>query len=259
MWSPILIRMTHAAGTGAALITGASRGLGAVIARRLAADGHPIAVNCRTGTEAARDLVADIRASGGTAEAFPADVTDETAVTDLVGDVTARLGPVATLVVNATGPQPEQDPAEVTWQAHLDQLTFFVKSPTLLMQAVLPAMRDRGGGRIIQIGSDVLERALPEMSAYVAAKAAQHSLTECWARALGPYGITVNTVAPGWIPVERHARASPASLAAYSADVPLGRMGRPQDVAAAVSFLASPEAAFITGERIKINGGHTLG
>ncbi|MGP3974029.1 SDR family NAD(P)-dependent oxidoreductase [Streptomyces sp. 8N114] len=104
----------------------------------------------------------------------------------------------------------------------------------------------------------MLERSLPRMSAYVAAKAAQHSLTECWARALGPYGITMNTVAPGWIPVERHAGASPESLAAYVADVPLRRMGRTEDVAAAVAFLASPAADFVTGERIKINGGHTL-
>lgn len=250
--------MTRAASTGTALVTGASRGLGAVIARRLAADGHPVAVNYRTGAEEARGVVANIRAAGGTAEAFAADVTDEAAVTDLVAAVTDRLGPVTTLVVNATGPQPEQDPTAVTWQAHIDQLAFFVKSPTLLMQAVLPAMRERGGGRIIQIGSDVLERALPEMSPYVAAKAAQHSLTECWARALGPYGITVNTVAPGWIPVERHSEVSPESIAAYTADVPLRRMGAPEDIAAAVAFLTSPEAAFVTGERIKINGGHTL-
>ncbi|MBO8198385.1 SDR family oxidoreductase [Streptomyces smyrnaeus] len=251
--------MTPTTATGTALVTGASRGLGAVIARRLAADGHPVAVGHRSGTEAARRVVADIRASGGTAHAFAADVTDEAAVTDLVADVTARLGPVTTLVVNATGPQPELDPAQVTWDDHLAQLTFFVKSPTLLMQAVLPTMRERGGGRIVQIGSDVLERVLPAMSAYTAAKAAQHSLTECWARALGPYGITVNTVAPGWIPVERHAGASRESLAAYTSDVPLGRMGRPEDVAAAVAFLASPEAAFVTGERVKVNGGHTLG
>ncbi len=229
------------------------------MARLLAADGHAVAVCYRTGADAARAVVADIRASGGTAEEFAADVTDEAAVTALVADVADRLGPVTTLVINATGPQPEQDPAAVTWQDHLDQLTYFVKSPTLLMRAVLPGMRAAGGGRIVQIGSDVLERSLPRMSAYVAAKAAQHSLTECWAQALGPDGITVNTVAPGWIPVERHADTAPESLASYAADVPLGRMGRPDDVAAAVAFLASSAAGFITGERVKVNGGHTLG
>ncbi|MEB3964366.1 SDR family oxidoreductase [Streptomyces kunmingensis] len=251
--------MTREITPGTAVVTGASRGLGAVIARRLASDGHPVAVVYRSGADAARAVVADIRAAGGTAEAFGADVTDEGAVTELVTDVTARLGPVTTLVVNATGPQPERDPAAVTWQDHLDQLTFFVKSPTLLMQAVLPGMRERGGGRIVQIGSDVIERVLPEMSAYTAAKAAQHSLTECWARALGPDGITVNTVAPGWIPVERHADVPSAARAAYAADVPLRRMGDPEDVAAAVAYLASAEAAFVTGERIRVNGGHALG
>ncbi|MGY0020842.1 SDR family NAD(P)-dependent oxidoreductase [Streptomyces sp. cg35] len=251
--------MTGVAATGTALVTGASRGLGAVIARRLAADGHPVAVVYRSGAEAARAVAADIRAAGGTAQDFAADVTDEAAVTELVGGVTARLGPVATLVVNATGPQPALDPTAVTWDDHLAQLAFFVKSPTLLMRAVLPAMRERGGGRIVQIGSDVTERVLPEMSAYAAAKAAQHSLTESWARALGPDGITVNTVAPGWIPVERHAGASAASLAAYAADVPLRRTGTPEDVAAAVAYLASPDGAFVTGERIRINGGYTLG
>jgi 3-oxoacyl-[acyl-carrier protein] reductase len=252
--------MTSAAThSGTALVTGASRGLGAVIARRLAADGHPVAVSYRSDADGAAAVADGIRAAGGRAEAFAADVTDADGVAALVADVTRRLGPVTTLVVNATGPQPEQDPTRVTWQEHLDQLVYFVKSPTLLMQAVLPGMRERGGGRIVQIGSDVLERALPGMSAYVAAKAAQHSLTECWAQALGPYGITVNTVAPGWIPVERHAGTTAESLASYTADVPLGRMGRPEDVAEAVAFLASPAAAFVTGERLKVNGGHTLG
>ncbi|MFC7831075.1 SDR family NAD(P)-dependent oxidoreductase [Streptomyces sp. NPDC057375] len=244
---------------GTALVTGASRGLGAVIAKRLAVEGHAVAVAYRSGTEAARGVVADIRSAGGTAEAFSADVTDESAVAELTASVSSRLGPVGILVVNATGPQPELDLEAVTWDDHLAQLAFFVKSPTLLMQAVVPTMREHGEGRIVQIGSDVLERTLPHMSAYTAAKAAQHSLTRCWARALGPFGITVNTVAPGWIPVERHAGADPESLAAYTSDVPLGRMGRPEDVAEAVAFLASPRAAFVTGERIKINGGHTLG
>jgi NAD(P)-dependent dehydrogenase (short-subunit alcohol dehydrogenase family) len=112
-----------------ALVTGASRGLGAVIARRLAADGRAVAVNDWPGIDEARRISDDIRAEGGEAEAFAADVTDETAVNDLVDRVTARLGPVEVLVVNATGPQPVVAIEDLTWQAHLDQLSYFVKSP----------------------------------------------------------------------------------------------------------------------------------
>ncbi|WP_433461771.1 SDR family NAD(P)-dependent oxidoreductase [Spirillospora sp. CA-128828] len=192
---------------GVALVTGASRGLGAVIARRLAADGLAVAVGFRSGADQARRVVEDIRAAGGRAEAFSADVTEEAAVADLIAQVTDRLGAVTVLVVNATGPQPVVAVEDLTWEAHLDQLRFFVKSPTLLLQAVLPGMKARGGGRVIQIGSDIFERALPGMSAYVAAKGAQIGLTRTWARELGPSGITVNLVAPGWIPVERQMSA----------------------------------------------------
>jgi NAD(P)-dependent dehydrogenase (short-subunit alcohol dehydrogenase family) len=169
-----------------------------------------------------------------------------------------RLGAVTVLVVNATGPQPMVAVEDLTWEAHLDQLRFFVKSPTLLLQAVLPGVKARGGGRVIQIGSDIFERALPGMSAYVAAKGAQIGLTRTWARELGPSGITVNLIAPGWIPVERHADVCADDLSVYRADVPLGRMGTPHDIAATVSFLASDAAAFNTGERITVNGGHVI-
>jgi len=243
---------------GSALVTGASRGLGAHIARRLALDGWPVAVNYLPDREDAERVVADIVAAGGVAAAFRADVTDEADVAALVAAAGAALGPIQVLVPNATGPQPIIDAVEVTWQDHLDQLLFFVKSPTLLMQAAVPGMIARGGGRIIQIGSDAFERSLPGMSAYSAAKGAQISLTRTWARELGPLGITVNVVAPGWIPVERHAAVSPEAHAAYRADVPLGRMGTPAEIASVVAFLASDGARFITGERITINGGHTI-
>ena len=157
---------------GAALVSGASRGLGAVIARRLAADGWPVAVNYRSELE--RDevghVVEDILARSGTAEAFAADITDEAAAAGLVSRATDQLGSIEVLVVNATGPQPVVPLEELSWQDHLDQLLFFVKSPTLLVQAVLPGMKERGRGRIVQIGSDIFERAVPGMSAYVAAK-----------------------------------------------------------------------------------------
>ncbi|GAA4212304.1 SDR family oxidoreductase [Actinocatenispora rupis] len=243
---------------GVALVTGASRGLGATIARRLAADGWPVAVNYRSGADLADGVVADIRRASGTAEAFAADVTDEASVADLMDRVTDRLGPVTVLVANATGPQPAVPVESLDWQDHLDQLRFFVKSPTLLVRAALPGMTRLGFGRVIQIGSDMFERALPGMSAYVAAKGAQLGLTRSWARELGPAGITVNLVAPGWIPVERHAGTPDEDLARYRADVPMGRLGTPDDVAAAVSYLASGEAGFVTGQRITVNGGHTI-
>lgn len=241
-----------------ALISGASRGLGAVIARQLAADGFAVAVNYTASRARATQVVEDIRSSGGTAEAFGADVTDEAAVQDLAAQVKEALGPVGVLVANATGPQPATFVDRLEWRDHLDQLEFFVKSPTLLLRAVLADMRAAGGGRVIQIGSDMFERALPGHSAYNAAKGAQLGLTRTWARELGADGITVNLVAPGWVPVERHGDLTDADLAGYVSEVPMGRIGRPADVASAVSYLASDAAGFITGQRITVNGGHNM-
>jgi 3-oxoacyl-[acyl-carrier protein] reductase len=238
-----------------ALVTGGSRGLGAHISQRLAGDGWAVAVNYRSGQAAAETVVESIREAGGVAEAFGADVVDDAAVPDLVAEVERRLGPVLAVVANATGPQPEAGIEELTWRTHLDQLEFFVKSPTLLVQAALPGMRMNGGGRVILIGSDVVDRALPRMSAYVAAKHAQVGLTKVWAKELGPDNITVNLVQPGWIPVERHAGVD---TSAYAAEVPLGRLGTPDDVSAMVAFLASGAASFVTGQQITVNGGHVL-
>ena len=163
------------------------------------------------------------------------------------------------LVLNATGPQPAAPLAEVSWREHLDQLEYFVKSPLLLGRAVLPAMRASGYGRIIQIDSEVAHRPPPGRSAYATAKNAQIGLARSWARELAPSGITVNSVAPGFIPVERHANTPPPVLAAYLASVPAGRMGIPDDIAHAVSFLASEGSGFITGQRIVVDGGRSLG
>lgn len=242
--------------TRVALVTGASRGIGAVIARRLAADGWAVAVNYRSETELAQQVVDDIHRAGGSAAAYRADVTDQAGVADLVAQVAAELGPVLAVVPNATGPQPNAFLEELTWDAYLDQFRFFVKSPTLLAQAVLPAMKMRRFGRIVLIGSDMVDRAKPGSSAYAAAKAAEAELVKIWARELGPHGITVNLVAPGWIPVERHIGAD---TSVYRADVPLGRMGTPDDIAGLVGYLASDAAGFVTAQRISVNGGHTIG
>ena len=244
--------------SGSALVTGASRGLGPHLARRLGADGWPVAVNYRSDPDGAARVVDAIQADGGRAAAFQADVTDEDQVVAMVAAIEETLGPVQAVVANATGPQPLIPAERVGWQDHLDQLVFFVKSPTLLMQATLDGMRRLGGGRFIHIGTDSFERALPGASAYNAAKGAQIGLARTWARELGRHGVTVNIVAPGWIPVERHGDINAENSGDYLTDIPLRRMGTPEEVADVVAFVASDASRFITGERITVNGGHTI-
>jgi 3-oxoacyl-[acyl-carrier protein] reductase len=241
-----------------ALVTGSSRGLGAAIARRLAGDGLAVAVNARRADGPAEDVVRDIRAAGGVAGTFAADVTDEVQVAELVTRVTDTLGPVAVLVLNATGPQPEAPLGDVAWSDHLAELDFFVRSPVLLGRAVVPGMQAQGFGRIVHIDSDTADRPPPGRSAYATAKNAQIGLMRSWAHELAPNGITVNAVAPAFIPVERHAGVPDADRRAYLAGVPAGRMGVPEDVAHAVSFFASEGAGFITGQRIVVDGGRAL-
>ncbi|MEU0536450.1 SDR family NAD(P)-dependent oxidoreductase [Amycolatopsis tolypomycina] len=244
---------------GVALVTGSSRGLGRVIARRLARDGFAVAVNGRDDDADLKTAAESILAEGGRAAAFAADVTDRRQVGELVDAVTAVLGPIGVLVVNATGPQPEAPLSSTGWPEHVAQLDFFVRSPVLLGHAVLPGMRARGHGRIVHIDSEVADRPPPGRSAYATAKSAQVGLVRAWARELAPDGITVNTVAPGFVPVERHAEVPQAVREAYLAGVPAGRLGTPEDVAAAVSFFASEESGFITGQRLLVDGGRALG
>jgi 3-oxoacyl-[acyl-carrier protein] reductase len=237
------------------LVSGASRGLGAAIARRLGAAGWAVAVSYRSDAAGAAAVVDDIRAAGGQAAAVGGDVTDEAEVARLVSAAHEQLGPVTAVVANATGPQPTAPLVDLTWRDYLDQLEFFVLSPTLLLQATLPAMRAAGGGRLVLIGTDSVDRHLPGTSAYVAAKSAQLGLVPLWATELGPDRVTVNAVSPGWIPVERHAGSD---TSAYEEQVPLGRMGVPEDVAGAVAYLLSDDASFVTGQTLTVNGGHVL-
>ena len=179
------------------LITGASRGLGAAIALEQGAVGSNVAVNYFNSSDAAEQLCQRILQTGGYAHAFKADVRSEAEIVRLVREVTDVFGGIDVLVVNATGPQPFLSIEEQTWASYLDQLEFFVKSPLLLLKQVLPGMKVRGFGRIINIGSEVFELGNPRFANYVAAKGAQLGLTRSWARELAPTGITVNLVAPG--------------------------------------------------------------
>jgi 3-oxoacyl-[acyl-carrier protein] reductase len=242
-----------------ALITGASRGLGKVIALELARRGAKVAVNYFGSADLAAQAVAEIRAAGGVAEAFKADVRDEADVARTVADAQSKLGgPIDVLVLNATGPQPFKSIEELTWRDCLDQLEFFVKSPVLFVKAVVGQMKSRRYGRIINIGSEVFEKGVPRFSNYTSAKGAQLGLTRSWAMELAEFGITVNLVAPGWIPTERHSTDPQEMKDAYASTVPMKRMGVPQDIAQAVAFLASDGANFITGQKLSVNGGNSL-
>ena len=241
-----------------ALVTGSSRGLGSAIARRLARDGMAVAVNDSRGGPQAHEIAGAIRDEGGVAGVFAADVTDERRVAGLVGAVSEALGPIDVLVLNATGAQPEAPLSEVAWADHLAQLDFFVRSPVMLGRAVVAGMRERGFGRIVHIDSEVVDLPPPGRSAYVTAKSAQIGLARAWARELAPWGITVNTVAPGFIPVERHLDVPEEVREAYLASVPAARMGTPEELAHAVSFFASEAAGFVTGQRLVVDGGRGL-
>lgn len=241
-----------------ALVTGASRGLGAAIAEKLATCGAAVAINYFNNADRAEQLAKSIRDGSGNAAAFGGDVRDERQIAALVADVTKQLGSIDILVINATGPQPMIPIEQLTWRMMLDQLEFFVKSPLLLAQAVVPNMKQRRRGRIINIGSEVFEKGVPRFSNYVSAKGAQLGLTRSWAMELAEWGITVNQVSPGWIPTERHDTDPQAAKDAYAAGVPLRHMGEANDVAEAVAFLASDAAKFITGQKLCVNGGNTL-
>ena len=241
-----------------ALVSGSSRGLGAVIARRLARDGLVVAVNGPDDDDELAAVVSAIQADGGVAAGFAADVTDTASVAALAAAVADGLGPIDILVVNATGPQPDIPLFETGWSDHLLQLDYFVRSPVLLGHHIVPGMQARGYGRIVHIDSEVADRPPPARSAYATAKSAQVGLMRSWARELAPNGITVNAVAPGFVPVERHADTSTEVLDAYLATVPAGRMGTPHDIAHAVSFFVSDGAAFVTGQRLVVDGGRAL-
>ena len=228
-----------------ALVTGGSRGLGAGICECLAEAGANVALNYFSNNSAAAKIVDLIRMKGGTAKIFQADVTNQEQVQKLVDDVRSNWGDPDIVVVNATCIQELKSIEEQCWEDYESMIAYFVKSPFLLMKSVLSGMKSKGYGRFINIGSEVVEIGNENYSHYVAAKGAQLGLTRSWARELATFGITVNLVAPGWIPVERTADWPQEAFDAYSANVPMHRQGCPVDIGTMVTFLASDEANFL--------------
>jgi len=241
-----------------ALVTGSTRGLGKEIALELARRGARVAMNYANSQDVAERAFADLKAVSKHSFLVRGDVTDSAGVEGVCREVVDRLGPIDILVLNATCDQPHKPIDEYDWEFFQTMLDFFVKSPVLFTQACVPHMKRQRWGRIIHITSEVFALGVPNFSAYVAAKGGQTGLARSLARELAPWNITVNMIAPGWIPVERHANDSHEEKDAYLATIPAGRWGVPADVAAAAAFFASEEAAFVTGQTVHINGGNTV-
>jgi len=240
-----------------ALVTGSSTGLGKATANCLGRAGAAVAVNYANNASRAEAAVADLRAAGAKADLFQGDVTRESDVDRMFTAIEGSLGPVDIVVVNATPAQPLKTIEDYDWDFYQQMLDFFVKSPYLLARRALPGMKARRHGRLINITSEVFHLGVAPFSAYVAAKGGQTGWSRSMCHELAPFGITVNMIAPGWIPVERHVNDPQADKDAYLATVPLGRWGKPDEVGWAAVYLASEEAAFVTGQTIAVNGGRT--
>ncbi len=241
-----------------ALVTGSSTGLGKAMAFHLARQGATVAMNYARNAERAAKTLEEFRSQGFVGDMFRADVADQSSVETLVKAIEKSLGPIDILVLNATPDQPQKPIEEYDWAFHQEMLDFFVKSPYLLTRAVLARMKSRCHGRIINIGSEVFDRGVPNFSAYVAAKGAQRGWTRSMAMELAPHGITVNMISPGWIPVERHEHDPEEQKEGYRRLIPVGHWGKPADIAAACVYFASDEARFVTGQTLVVNGGMTV-
>jgi 2-hydroxycyclohexanecarboxyl-CoA dehydrogenase len=235
-----------------ALVTGAAGGLGQVAARRLAADGHRVAVNDIADDGRLRELAGEI---GGIA--VPGDIADPHATAAMVARTAAMLGPVQVLVANAAAmamsPFPGADPAQWWRQVEVNLSGHF-----RLIQAVVPGMRAAGHGRIIVIASGWGVIGHPNATAYAASKAGLIALTKSTAREYASRNITANAVAPGYVPTELTSTVSQEFKDYYMQITPLKRYGTPEDVAAAIAFLCSPEAGYITGQTLAVDGGISM-
>lgn len=239
---------------GVALVTGASGGIGRAIALKLAEDGYAIAVHCFKNETRAQAVCDEIVAMGGRAEVFVCDITDADAVDYMVNEICRRLGCVTVLVNNAGIAQQKlfTDLSVDEWQR---MMAIHVDGAFYACRAVLPDMIREHCGSIVNISSMWGQTGGSCEVHYSTAKAALIGLTKALAKEVGPAGVRVNCVAPGVIQTDMLAELSRDTLNDLAEETPLCRLGLPEDVAAAVSFLVSDGAGFVTGQVLAPNGG----
>ncbi|CUU54416.1 NAD(P)-dependent dehydrogenase, short-chain alcohol dehydrogenase family [Parafrankia irregularis] len=241
-----------------AVVTGGASGIGRSCALRLARDGAKVAVlDLNEGD--AKQVVAEIEADGGTAHALAVDVADRASVDQALAQTREHLGPV-TILVNSAGKTGYHRFIDMSLESWTSILTVNLTGTFHCCQSALPDMIEAGWGRIVNISSSSAQGGQPYMAHYVASKAGVIGFTKALALELGPSGITVNTIPPGFVDTpmlrlsEQKGRFG-ATVDEHAARTPVRRVGRPEDISAACAFLVSEEAGYITGQIIGVNGG----
>lgn len=245
----------------AILVTGASRGIGAAIARAFATEGGIVIVNYRTNEAAAKAVAAECRALGGEAVAIAADVTSPDAVAAMATRIAEEVGRLDTVVNNAFAPY-HFDPDnrarfwETPWEAYEQQFEGAVKAAYTVSRAMLPLLQRRSGGTIVNLASDLVTRPSIPYHDYTTAKASLVGFSRNLAAELGPLGIRVNCVAPGLVyPTQASADTPEDVREMLIAQTPLRRIATPEDIAGPVLFLASEWSRFVTGQVLHVDGG----
>lgn len=247
-------------GERTAIVTGAASGIGLAIAQRLAADGATVALFDRDGDNA-HAAAEEITAGGHRAEAWPVDVTDRDQIVEAVAAVRSQLG-APTILVNSAGLDGFDRFLDITPELWQRIIAVNLTGTFDCCQAVVPSMLEARWGRIVNISSSSAQTGNPLMTHYSAAKAGVVGLTKAMALELGPKGITVNTIPPGFIdtPMLRKTESKGflgKGVEAHENTTPVRRVGLPEDIAAACAFLVRDDASYITGQIIPVNGGRT--
>lgn len=241
-----------------ALVTGASRGIGRAIALSLASDGLAVAVHYDKSADAAAKVVSEITESGGTAIAFQGNLASPEVPADLVARVKSQLGSIDILVNNAAV-MTDGSIAEMSDEMWDETIAVNLSAVFKLTRACIPAMVENKWGRIISISSQVAQTGSANHAHYSATKASLLGFTYSAAKELGASGITANVVLPGRIETDMISVRSVGRMDEWMSQTPLGRLGKPEEVAGVVTFLASVESSYITGAGINVNGGLVMG
>lgn len=241
-----------------ALITGASRGIGAAAAMRLAQGGAAVVVNYHQNQEAARKVLDQVETGGGRGMIFQADVKQRTQVDSMVKAVRDKLGAIDVLVNNAYFPFQVSLLHEIAWEKLHEAIAHELSAFYHCVQACLPGMKEKQAGRIIVVSTRLAQQPLPRMGAYAAAKSALESMANTMAIELGPLGIAVNVVTPAFTLTDASLIMPEAYRDRVKESRPLRKHLYPEDIAGTIAFLAGDEAGMLTGSNILVTGGSHL-